>query len=88
MTSTVMNGRGLFVERTSRVQENRALAVQKLSEANSDDEHALLEKVRIIKEIDGMDIAHITNLLQMVEALKVQEQTTVKQPEPLSEKPL
>ena len=80
--------RGLFVERASRVEENRALAVQKLSEANSDDEHALLEKVKIIKEIDGMDIEHITRLLQAAESLKVQEQATVKQPEPLSEKPL
>ncbi len=75
---------GLAVERASRVEENRALAVQKLSEANKNDEQALLEKVKILKELDDMDLVHIERLLNMANSLKLAEQATVKQPEPLN----
>jgi len=76
---------GLAVERTSRVEENRALAIQKLSEANKNDEQATLEKVKILKEIENIDIGHIEKLLQMAQMLKVAEQETVQQPEPLNQ---
>jgi hypothetical protein len=76
---------GLYVERASRVEENRALAVQKLSEANKNDEQALLEKVKILKEIEDMDLGHIERLLNMANALKLAEQATVQQPQPLTQ---
>ncbi len=79
---------GLSVERISRVEENRALAVQKLSEANKNDEQALLEKLKILKELEEMDLGHIEKLINMANMLKVHEQETVKSPEPLSENPL
>lgn len=75
---------GLFVERASRVEENRALAVQKMSEANKNDEQALLEKVKILKEIEDMDIGHIERLLNIANSLKMAEQATVKPTEPLA----
>jgi hypothetical protein len=81
--SRAMADQGLFVERTSRVEENRALAVQKLSEANKNDEQALLEKVKILKEIEDMDIGHIERLLAIANSLKLAEQATVQSPEPL-----
>lgn len=79
---------GLFNERTSRVEENRALSIQKLSEANRDDEMALLNKVKILKELETIDFNHLTSLITMINSLKVAEQSTVRKPEPLSEKPL
>jgi hypothetical protein len=79
---------GLYVERTSRVEENRALALQKLSEANKNDEQALLEKVKILKELESMDLDHMSRLLQMASSLKMQEQATVKSPEPLTQRPI
>jgi hypothetical protein len=78
---------GLYVERVSRVEENRALAVQKMSEANKNDEQALLEKVKILKELEEMDLNHIAKLIQMANALKIAEQETVKPTEPLTEAP-
>lgn len=75
---------GLFAERTSRVEENRALAVQKLSEANKNDEQALLEKIKILKEIDAMDLGHIEKLLGMANMLKLAEQASVQEPKPLA----
>jgi len=64
---------GLFAERTSRVDENRALAIQKLHEANSDDQRATLDKIKALKELESMDLAHIRELLAMAASLKQQE---------------
>ena len=77
---------GLEVERVSRVEENRALAIQKLSEANKNDEQATLEKVKILKEIENIDIGHIEKLLAMAHMLKTAEQATVQRPESTSSK--
>jgi len=71
--------RGLAVERTSRVEENRALAISKLHEANKFDEQALLEKVKIIKEIGHMDIDEIAKLINMANSLKAQENVQATQ---------
>lgn len=79
---------GLYNERTSRVEENRALAVQKLSEANKNDEQALLEKIKILKEIDEMDISHIERLLSIANGLKVAEQATVQAPKSVNQEPV
>lgn len=64
---------GLYNERTSRVDENRALAIQKLHEANSNDEKAMLDKIKALKELEDMDLGHIERLLNMSRALKESE---------------
>lgn len=61
---------GLYAERTSRVEENRALAIQKLHEANKDDEIANLNKVKAIKELETLDLANLQKLLALAEILK------------------
>jgi len=75
--------KGLYVERASRVEENRAMSIQKLSEANKNDEQALLEKVKILKELEAMDLNHIERLLTMSNALKLAEQSTVQESRPI-----
>lgn len=75
---------GLGYERVSRVEENRALAIQKLSEANKNDEQALLEKLKILKELEEMDLGHIEKLINMANLLKAHEQADVKSPESVS----
>jgi hypothetical protein len=68
---------GLSVERTSRVAENRALAIQKLHEANKQDEAATLDKVRALKELESMDLEHLAKLIEMVQSIKGSEQSEV-----------
>lgn len=65
--------RGLAVERISRVQENRALAIRQVHEANAQDELAFLNKVKAMKELEEMDIGHIEKLLAISNALKETE---------------
>lgn len=65
---------GLEFERKSRVQENRALAIQKIAEANKDDEMATLNKIKAVKELESIDIGHLEKLIQLVQLLKSGEQ--------------
>lgn len=65
--------RGLGFERISRIQENKALAIERKAAAVKDEEVALLNLVKAIKEIDGMDIAHIKEVLSLSEMIKQKE---------------
>ena len=67
---------GLHAERTSRVAENRALAIQKLHEANADDERAFLDRVKAIKELEEMDIGHLEKLINIANSMKEVETKT------------
>ena len=64
---------GLYNERTSRVTENRALAIERLHEANARDEAALLDKIKAIKELESMDLEHLRKLVGLSINLKQQE---------------
>lgn len=67
---------GLFMERASRVEENRALAIEKIHQANRQDEAALLDRVKAIKELESMDIAHLQQLVSISQVLKGSETKT------------
>lgn len=60
---------GLGIERMSRIQENQALAMERQHEARKDDEVALLNLVKALKEIDTMDLSHIEQLIRMSQAI-------------------
>lgn len=69
---------GTYNERNARVAENRALAIQKIHEANANDAKATLDKVKAIKEIEALDLAHIEKLVAIAQALKMTEQAEVE----------
>jgi len=64
---------GLYNERTSRVQENFALAEERRAEAVRDETEATLNTVRALKELEGIDIAHIKELVAIHTLIKQQE---------------
>ncbi len=66
---------GLGLERVSRVEENKALAEERRAQAHKDDESALLEKVKALKELESLDFSHIMQLIEMANALKPKEET-------------
>lgn len=67
--------RGLGIERISRVQENQALAQERLAQANKDDEEALLNKVKLLKEIESLDVAHLEKLIALANLVNQKVQT-------------
>lgn len=61
---------GLGAERVSRIQENEALAVERRAAAAKDEDMALLNLVKSMKELDGMDINHLAQLVSIAKTLK------------------
>lgn len=58
------------VERLSRVEENRAFAVERMAEAEKDRTQGMLNMVKTLQEIDDIDIQQIQKLLALVEMLR------------------
>jgi hypothetical protein len=65
--------RGLGAERYSRIEENHALAEERKAAAVKDDEIALLNFVKALKELEGMDINHLEQLIRVSHAVKGQQ---------------
>lgn len=64
---------GLALERASRVQENRALAQERLAEAQKDRELGVYELTKAMKELQGMDLDQIEQLLGIIRSIQVSE---------------
>jgi len=64
---------GLGVERYSRVDENKALGVERRAKAVADDNMALLNFVRAMKEIENIDISHLQQIVSIQQMLREQE---------------
>lgn len=61
---------GLGMERVSRIEENQALASERRAEARKDDDIALLNMVKALKELDSIDIDHIHKLFALQDAMR------------------
>ncbi len=64
---------GLGVERYSRVEENKALAVERRAAAVRDQESGFLDLVRALKEIEDIDISSIQKLIELSHIVKANE---------------
>ena len=61
---------GLGLERVSRIQENQALAIERREAGENDKQLALLNFVKALKELEGIDIAHVEQLLMLSKMLE------------------
>lgn len=61
---------GLGAERFSRIEENKALAEERRSAAVKDDQMALLNFARALKEIESIDIEHLEKIVSIQKMLK------------------
>ncbi len=73
MNAQAQANRGLSLERTSRVAENQSLAVERVAQANKDDEQAALNKIKAIKELADMDLRELERLVGLANLLKQSE---------------
>jgi hypothetical protein len=64
---------GLGLERVSRIQENQALATERESAAHRDEEAALLNLVKALKEMESVDLAHLEKLITLSQMVKASE---------------
>lgn len=72
--------RGLGAERYSRIEENRALAEERRAASVKDEELALLNFVKALKEIEGLDLNHLTQLVQISSHVKGMEKQSNQTP--------
>jgi hypothetical protein len=76
---------GQGAERYSRIEENKALAVERKAAAVKDDYLAMLNLVKALKEMDSIDIDQlhkIAALQQMLKADEMQREQEVNNPQP------
>ena len=71
--ATSESQRGSAAERYSKIEENQAMAVEKIAMAQKDRDMALLDVVKALKELDGMDIAQLHQLLDVADKVKIHQ---------------
>jgi hypothetical protein len=77
--------KGLGIERVSRVQENEAFAIERMAEAKKDRTAGILNIVKVIQELQSVDLQQIENMLAIADRLgageeaKAQEEAKVAQ---------
>ncbi len=62
---------GLGNERLSRIEENRSLATQREAEAVENISRAKLDKVKAMKELQGMDIQQLQSLFDLINQIQL-----------------
>lgn len=64
---------GLGLERVSRIQENQALAIERKAEAEKDHFSAVLDFVKAVKELEGIDIGNLERLIALARIVSQEE---------------
>lgn len=72
--SRAVADQGLGLERLSRIDENKQLANERRAQAIKDEESGLLDLVKAIKELQGMDVDALHKIVQMHVAIKASNQ--------------
>lgn len=78
---------GLGLERLSRVKENQALAEERKAAAEKDHGMAILDFIKAAKELEGIDLRHVSELIKLADIMRnkeAQELNQVEQPGPIS----
>lgn len=65
---------GLGIERVSRVEENRALAIERIASSQKDAQAGELDLIRAAKELQGMDLSQLQQLVDILNSIR--QQTT------------
>ena len=70
LKAKAMANEGLGYERASRVQENQALAVERIAAAQKDRDQGVLDRIKAAKELTSMDLQHLERALGIVQMLE------------------
>ena len=72
---------GLQIERESRAPENHALAQERIAQSHRDEMAALLDFVKAMKEFQGIDLAHVRQIVEISNLMKAQNEADNRQNE-------
>ena len=65
-----MADQGLGLERVARIEENRALAEERIAEAQNQRSMSVYHEIKAMKEIESIDVDQLHKLAQIVETIK------------------
>jgi len=68
--------KGLAAERVAKIQTDVAVAEDKLKRAHTEDTQALLNFIKAIKELEGMDLDHLSKKLDLLRNLQPEAEVT------------
>jgi hypothetical protein len=71
---------GLAAERIAKIESDKAVNAEKISESQAQKNMALLNFLKAIKELQGIDLSHIEQSVNILNMLKPQEQVNQQQP--------
>lgn len=70
---------GLGYERASRIEENRALAIERIAEAQKDRDLGTYNRLKAVKELTEMDLTHLEKALSIIASIQQQQGIESKQ---------
>lgn len=70
LEAKAMANEGLGVERASRVQENRALAIERLAAADKDHDMGLLDRAKAVKELASIDLEQLERAVSILKMMQ------------------
>jgi len=73
---------GLGYERLSRIEENKALAEERKAAAVKDDQMALLNFAKAIRELENIDMTQLQKIIELQKLLSVAEQSKIEKQNP------
>lgn len=70
LKAKAMANEGLGFERASRIEENRALAVERVAEAQKDRDLGTYDRIKAVKELTDMDLQQLERALAILESIQ------------------
>lgn len=71
--STARANEGLYRERDSRVLENIGISEERIADAHKADAAAELDRIKVLKELQSIDLGHLRELVEISRMLKEQD---------------
>lgn len=78
--ATASANESMGLERISRINENQALAIERRAESHRDETTAMLNIAKALKEIEGIDLAHLEKLISLASIVKATEEKPAEAP--------
>lgn len=70
LKAKAMANEGLGVERASRVDENRALAIERIAEAQKDRDLGTFDRIKAVKELTEIDLNQLEQALSIIRSIQ------------------
>lgn len=74
LKAKAMANEGLGVERASRVQENRALAIERLAQADHERDSGTLDRIKAAKELTSIDLSQLEQAVAIIKMLQEKDE--------------